>query len=911
MSSECHRFDHINKPVDGHISLAAQLTHLMAPSTDSPDLGLQPMTDHPEASSSPLKSRDAAAASVPPGQSDTAQRQDIEDPDGLVEAFLATQNGTASRRQRKLVRLFNGSRPRRNPIDGKRMESLLAFPKEMMRDWEEVWDREQREQVAEVVEGTVTPAAAPAEGGAGASGEAQQRPQQREQEQGQGGTRASKGGGENTTGGDKLENGATVSDILTHVRKSMDMMLQGKLGWGLSDEMLYARSRAIDLDLRDLLTHARAEIDSVPFRDVKPATLTTYADACFLLALWQLFRPMAPASGPGRKRRRSSVSETNVRRCRACQEPLPDVQIKVKTRVQGLCVPCGAEAIKFAKEVGEDEDGEPLAAMWALAEQWVEEHRSHSPTPTPVPAQPSAPSVPIDPSSLIEIEEPRREKTIPRAYNTGPDAGSDPWISDSGDGARFIDAVKMLDLALIVAGGGDDARRDLIRRLDVELQRHIRDARECERDFDEFDWPRKARSRTTTPAVAGAEGEGAQGGLVCARHPIRAIDPPSLQAYASREAGSPFILRGYVSNNEGHPRWPALEHWKRAGYLLRRTGRGRIVPVELGGNYTEAGWGQAIVSWQQFLRQAGWKGPMEPGEDVTENDEAIARAMAEDGDDEEGDMCETLDNFAPAPLRTGLQLSQRTSEELEKEKAEERERETERARERRQDAVPVYLAQHGLFRQFPTLESDFSVPDYVYSSPDAKFVPPGIAYTVPPEPLVNVWIGSPGVLSPAHTDPFFNCYVQVLGRKRVWLAPPSVTEHMHAFGKEGREEGMDVDPEWVMIQKIRQQAEGGSDDKEDEPTEEEGEGEGDDEWDDEEDESLFASLMTNTSRLPLLKPGQNVDTIAAKFPDFEKVLPHAMETVLEPGDMLVIPPGWWHAMRQEGDGPGWSISFWY
>jgi lysine-specific demethylase 8 len=37
----------------------------------------------------------------------------------------------------------------------------------------------------------------------------------------------------------------------------------------------------------------------------------------------------------------------------------------------------------------------------------------------------------------------------------------------------------------------------------------------------------------------------------------------------------------------------------------------------------------------------------------------------------------------------------------------------------------------------------------------------------------------------------------------------------------------------------------------------------------------------------------------------------SMEAVLGPGDMLVMPRGWWHAMRGEGDGPVCSVSIWY
>jgi lysine-specific demethylase 8 len=78
--------------------------------------------------------------------------------------------------------------------------------------------------------------------------------------------------------------------------------------------------------------------------------------------------------------------------------------------------------------------------------------------------------------------------------------------------------------------------------------------------------------------------------------------------------------------------------------------------------------------------------------------------------------------------------------------------------------------------------------------------------------------------------------------------------------------------------------------------------------------SLADEYMGNTSRVPLLRHAHDGDfqALRAEFPAFfEHVYPHAMEAVLGPGDMLVLPPGWWHAMRGEGAGPCWSVSFWF
>ncbi|KAJ7273147.1 hypothetical protein C8J57DRAFT_1316919 [Mycena rebaudengoi] len=92
----------------------------------------------------------------------------------------------------------------------------------------------------------------------------------------------------------------------------------------------------------------------------------------------------------------------------------------------------------------------------------------------------------------------------------------------------------------------------------------------------------------------------------------------------------------------------------------------------------------------------------------------------------------------------------------------------------------LYLAQHSLLMQFPALRADIEVPDYVYAVLPR---PPGCEPPENDEQLVlNAWLGPKGTVSPAHTDPYYNIYVQVAGRKTVWMAPPSCGESMRAKG---------------------------------------------------------------------------------------------------------------------------------
>jgi len=57
----------------------------------------------------------------------------------------------------------------------------------------------------------------------------------------------------------------------------------------------------------------------------------------------------------------------------------------------------------------------------------------------------------------------------------------------------------------------------------------------------------------------------------------------------------PFIVRSAASE------WTATKKWKDVEYLRSIGGRGRVVPVEVGSDYTKEGWGQRIIPWDDFL----------------------------------------------------------------------------------------------------------------------------------------------------------------------------------------------------------------------------------------------------------------------------------------------------------------------
>lgn len=189
---------------------------------------------------------------------------------------------------------------------------------------------------------------------------------------------------------------------------------------------------------------------------------------------------------------------------------------------------------------------------------------------------------------------------------------------------------------------------------------------------------------------------------------------------------------------------------------------------------------------------------------------------------------------------------------------------------------PLYLAQYNLFNQFPALKDDIQLPDYIGCE-----LPPGGRPTVDCEDgaVLNVWLGPAGTVSPAHVDPYYNCYAQIVGRKYVWLADGKFGGEMYPFGS-------------------RPVAASGSEAAPEEEADE--------------DASLQAQFMTNTSRVDVLRSlqTQQLEELQTRFPAFvDRVAPEAIQVILEEGDMLVFPPGWWHSMMSLS--PSINLSMWF
>ena len=166
-----------------------------------------------------------------------------------------------------------------------------------------------------------------------------------------------------------------------------------------------------------------------------------------------------------------------------------------------------------------------------------------------------------------------------------------------------------------------------------------------------------------------------------------------------------------------------------------------------------------------------------------------------------------------------------------------------------------YLAQHDLFSQVPTLRNDISIPDYCYTNPPppAPGTPLGVKELQPEldEPLLNAWFGPAGTVSPLHTDPYHNILCQVVGKKYVRLYNPSESRKLYPKGLES----------------------GGVD-------------------------------MSNTSEVDVEAADGMLDE---EYPLFGKA--EYVETILNEGECLYIPVGWWHYVRSLT--VSFSVSFWW
>lgn len=315
------------------------------------------------------------------------------------------------------------------------------------------------------------------------------------------------------------------------------------------------------------------------------------------------------------------------------------------------------------------------------------------------------------------------------------------------------DLVRPLDLALILAGGaGPPSRGRAWIHEALDLLHCILE--ESQEEKEEEDQPQRKRPRldvadsglrrhpavpdfSAGPMFSEDDAEGITRAFIPpVRHPIPRSGPLGLeafQAYLDRDRGTsrqPLVMSGMLDH------WPARQPdarpWSSPAYLRWRTLRGRrLVPVEVGRSYVDAGWTQAVVPFGEVLDNLG----RSEGRPQSTN-----------------------------PSEKRLQPDTR-----------------------KPGTGPMYLAQHALFTQMPWLQNDISIPDACYTATGVN-EDDSEAYSDDGggDVLLNAWLGPPGTITPLHTDPHHNLLAQVVGRKYVRLYAP---EHTAALRPRGCEAG--------------------------------------------------------------------------------------------------------------------------
>ena len=157
-----------------------------------------------------------------------------------------------------------------------------------------------------------------------------------------------------------------------------------------------------------------------------------------------------------------------------------------------------------------------------------------------------------------------------------------------------------------------------------------------------------------------------------------------------------------------------------------------------------------------------------------------------------------------------------------------------------------YLAQHALLDQIPALRRDVIVPDYCSLTLERD--DRGARRDGAGSVATRAWLGPRGTVSPTHRDPTHNLLVQAVGSKYVRLYAPSQEKNLYLFSDPKRSNASRADPRDALD-----------------------------------------------------------ETFAKTFPAFSSA--SFSDAVLEPGDALYVPPGWFHYVQSVTS--SFSVSFWW
>lgn len=354
--------------------------------------------------------------------------------------------------------------------------------------------------------------------------------------------------------------------------------------------------------------------------------------------------------------------------------------------------------------------------------------------------------------------------------------------------------------------------------------------------------------------------------------PVPRVPAPSFDAIENHilYSRTPLVITDAVDH------WPALSTrpWSSRDYWFQHTlGGRRLVPVEVGRSYADEGWGQRIMPFGEFVDKYIWR--HETNEDDLRNHDGQTGYMAQH------DLLMQIpalrkDVCVPDYCYINPPSPERGTPVYEKKH---------REREALPQASPEYMDQHSEGPLSVPVDNNslrgLSIKECHMGNPSDRDSEIGL----PTDPIINTWIGPSWTISPLHHDPYHNILVQVVGSKYIRLySPHTPASRIHPRGTEtiasdsvgGHENLKSLPSKFVEQQGSNEQH----------------------------------IDMSNTSKVDLaaieLSPAESElwETLWPGFSGAEYV-----ETVLNEGECLYIPIGWWHYVR--GLKAGISVSFWW
>ncbi|GJJ69726.1 hypothetical protein EMPS_02074 [Entomortierella parvispora] len=170
-------------------------------------------------------------------------------------------------------------------------------------------------------------------------------------------------------------------------------------------------------------------------------------------------------------------------------------------------------------------------------------------------------------------------------------------------------ALRTCDQVLVMAGASGQGRKDFVFALIKTLEDRIQST----------DIPSILPSKRKSTATQNEEKEkttrvGGTGQIPRIQYPIPRIHLPTMDAFQEHIngplGGTPLIITGAMDH------WPALEKWKDPRMICRIAGPDRLVPIEIGSQYTDEQWTQKFVTMKDFVEQF-----------VDDGDDAVAKGQ--------------------------------------------------------------------------------------------------------------------------------------------------------------------------------------------------------------------------------------------------------------------------------------------